>query len=158
MKLKSEVIIEADRATVWRLFGDPNHITRWQPSLESVRLVSGIRGQADAVSELIYDENGRKVVLTETITATREPDFVGGTYASGTASAVVLHRFEDAGDKRTRWIGHWNYTFNGAMRFVALLFRRSMQRRVEADMQRFRDFVHAQTATTDQKTRSAVTT
>jgi carbon monoxide dehydrogenase subunit G len=134
VKLKSEVIIEADRATVWRLFGDPDNLASWQPSLESVRLVSGTRGHPDAVSELIYDENGRKVVLT-----------VGGTYASGTGSAVVLHRFEDAGDKRTRWIGHWNHSFNGAMRFVALLFRRSMQKRVEADMQRFRDFVHART-------------
>ena len=145
MKLKSEVFIEADRAMVWRLFCDPDNLAGWQPSLESVRLVSGTRGQADAVSELIYDENGRKVVLTETITATREPDFVGGTYASSMSSAVVLHRFEDAGENRTRWVGHWNYRFNGAMRFVALLFRRSIQKRVETDMQRFRDFVHAQT-------------
>ncbi len=145
MKLKSEVIIEADRATVWRLFDDPDNLARWQPALESARLVSGARGRPDAVSELVYDENGRKVVLTETITARREPDFIGGTYASGTGSAVVLHRFEDAGDNRTRWIGHWNHSFNGAMRFLALLFRRSMQKRVEADMRRFRDFVHART-------------
>ena len=96
VKLKSEVIIEADRALVWRLFGDPDNLASWQPSLESVRLVSGTRGHPDAVSELIYDENGRKVVLTETITATREPDFVGGTYVI-TSYSIHYTKLYDVG-------------------------------------------------------------
>jgi len=145
MKLKTEVVIDADRATVWKLFDDPDNLKKWQPMLDAVEHVSGTRGQPDAISRLVYDENGRKVTMTETITARREPDFIGGTYESDRGTAVILNRFEDAGDGRTRWIGHWNQRFRGAMKAFAFLFRRSMRKRIEADMRRFRDFVATET-------------
>lgn len=145
MKLKTEVVIDADRLSVWKLFDDPDKLTRWQPMLDSFRHVSGTPGQPGAVSELIYDENGRKVTMTETITARREPDFVGGTYESAWGTAVIVNQFENTPDGRTRWVGHWNHRFNGARKMVAFLFRRSMRKRIEADMQRFRDFVESET-------------
>jgi carbon monoxide dehydrogenase subunit G len=146
MKHKTEILIDADRETVWRLFDNPDNMTRWQPMLKSFTHISGTPGQADAVSELVYDENGREVVLTETITARREPEFLGGTYESKWGTVVIVNLFEQIGDSRTRWSSNTNHVFKGFMKVMALFMRKSICDRIDADMQRFKLFVETELA------------
>jgi uncharacterized protein YndB with AHSA1/START domain len=35
VKHKAEIVIDADRATVWQLFDDPENLKKWQPTLKS---------------------------------------------------------------------------------------------------------------------------
>lgn len=146
MKHKTEVVIDADRATVWRLFDNADNMTKWQPTLKSFTHRSGTPGEPDTVSDLVYDENGREVVLTETITARREPDFLAGTYESKWGNAVIVNHFEDIGDGRTRWAAYHNHTFKGFMKVMALFVARSIRKRSEADMERFKLFVETEAA------------
>ena len=146
MKHKTEVVIDADPETVWRLFDNPDNMTRWQPTLKSFTHRSGTPGEPDAVSELVYDENGRDVVLTETITARRKPDFLAGTYESKWGNVVIVNHFEPVDDGKTRWIGYHNHTFKGFMKVMALFVARSIRKRTEADMERFKLFVETETA------------
>ncbi len=146
MKHKTEILIDADRDTVWRFFDNPDNMTRWQPTLKSFTHVSGAPGQADAVSELVYDEDGREVVLTETITARREPEFLGGTYASKWGTVVILNLFEQIGDRQTRWSSNTNHVFKGFMKVMALFMRKSICGRIDADMQRFKLLVETELA------------
>jgi uncharacterized membrane protein len=146
MKHKTEVMIDADRDTVWRFFDNTDNTTKWQPTLKSFRHVSGVPGQPDAVSELVYDENGREVVLTETITARREPEFLGGTYESKWGTVVILNLFEQTDDGRTRWSSNSNHRFRGLMKFLALFMAKSICRRIDSDMQRFKLLVETEVA------------
>jgi uncharacterized protein YndB with AHSA1/START domain len=146
MKHKTEVMIDADRDTVWRFFDNPDNITKWQPTLRSCQHVSGAPGQPDAVSELVYDENGREVVLTETITARREPEFLGGTYESKWGTVVILNLFEQTDDGRTRWSSNSSHRFRGLMRFLALFMAKSICGRIDSDMQRFKLLVETEVA------------
>jgi len=60
--------------------------------------------------------------------------------------AIVWRLFDDEiADGRTCRCVYWNLRFTGAMKFTAFLFRRSMRKRVEADMRCFRAFVEAET-------------
>ena len=138
MKLKVEVIIDADREIVWRHFDDPDKLSKWQPTLESHRYVAGTPGEPDAVCELRYMEKSRQRVVRETITARRAPDFLAGIRESAYANAVVVNHFEDAGEGQTRWIAYWNYTFTGVAKFKTLFTHRSYKNRIEDDMQRFK--------------------
>ena len=138
MKLKAEVIIDADRETAWRYFDDPDNLSKWQPTLQSCNYVSGTSGQPDAICELRYMEKSRLRVVRETITARREPDFLAGIRESGYSNAVVVNRFEDAGDGKTRWIAYWNYSFSGIAKFKTLFTHRSFRIRIEDDMNRFK--------------------
>ncbi|MBT8088356.1 MAG: SRPBCC family protein [Gammaproteobacteria bacterium] len=146
MKLKTEVVIDADRATVWRLFDDTGNLHRWQPTLKSCKHQSGQPGEPDAVAKLVYDEKGREIVLTETITARRQPDFLAGTYESKWGAAVVVNQFEETADGRTRWTAFWNHSFRGVMKFMALFARKSIIERTEGDAQRFKLFVESMVA------------
>lgn len=146
MKHKTEVLIDADRDTVWRFFDNPDNMTRWQPTLKSFTPISGTPGQADAVSELVYDENGREVVLTETITARREPEFLGGTYESKWGTVVIVNLFEQVGSRQTRWSSNTNHIFKGFMKVMALFMRKSICGRIDADMQRFKLLIETELA------------
>jgi len=146
MKHKTEILIDADRATVWRIFEDPENMPKWQPTLRSLTHKSGTPGQPYAVSELVYDEDGREVVMTETITARREPSFLGGIYDSKWASIVIVNHFEETDTGQTRWVSNANCRFKGFMKIMALFMRKSICYRTDADMNRFKLLVETRLA------------
>lgn len=148
MKLKAEVTIDADPATVWRYFDDADKLVEWQPSLTSVTHESGVPGQPDAVRKLEFEKGGRSRVETEMVTARREPDFLAGTVDSASGTAVVVNHFEEAGEGSTRWVAYWNYRFKGKARLTALFTHKSVQKRMEADMQRFKLLVETSESAT----------
>lgn len=147
MKLTYEVVIEADRRAVWALFDDRDKLQRWQPALQSVRHVSGEPGRPGAVTELTYNEGVRKVVVTETITERRQPDFVAATYAAPYGVSLIVNRFEETDGDATRWSVWCNTRFRGLMKAMALFIGGSLRRRTESDMQRFKLLVESEAAT-----------
>jgi hypothetical protein len=138
MKFRHEIVINADQDAVWAAFEDPENIKAWQPTLESFALRSGDAYQPGTVAELVYEENGRKVMLTETITERREPHFLAGTYESPTGSALIVNHFEDAGDGRTRWAMYGNHSFKGILRVIGIFFAGSIRKRNEEMMNNFK--------------------
>lgn len=146
VKHKTEIVIDADVATVWRMFDDPDNMQKWQPTLKSFTHKSGTPGQPDAVSELVYDENGREVLMTETITARREPYFLGGTYESDWANVVIVNHFEEIEPGKTRWTMNLKYGFKGFMKIMALFLRNSICTRSDDDMNRFKLLVETAVA------------
>ena len=82
MKLKFATVIDAGREAVWAAFDKPDNMTRWQQHLVSFKHISGEPGQPGTVSELTYDEKGKKAVLKEMITERRDPDLLSATYES----------------------------------------------------------------------------
>lgn len=146
MKHKAEIVIDANLDTVWRMFDDPDNMTKWQPTLKSFTHKSGTPGQPDAVSELVYDENGREVVMTETITARRQPYFLGGTYESKWANVAIVNHFAEMPDNKTRWTMNSKYGFKGFMKIMALFVRKSICARSDTDMNRFKLLVETAVA------------
>jgi len=146
MKHKAEVLIDADRATVWRFFDDPGKMSKWQPTLKTFTHKSGSPGQPDSISDLVYDENGRDVVMTETITARREAEFLGGTYESKWGTVIVFNYFEDTSDGKTLWRSSVNYVFKGFMKIMAIFMRKSICIRTDTDMNRFKLMVETEVA------------
>ena len=149
MKFRNEIVIDADQQSVWAAFDDPENIKAWQPTLESFAQKSGERGQPGSVAELVYDENGRKVRLVETITERREPHFMAGTYESGAGNALIVNYFEDAGDGRTRWVMYGNHAFKGAFRLLGIFVAGSIRRRNEDLMNNFKLFAETRQAERD---------
>jgi len=143
MKYNTEIVIDADPATVWAAFDNPDNMRRWQPTLKSFTQRSGEPGQPGAVAELVYDENGRNVVLTERITERRDPDFMAGSYESAWGTAVIVNHFEAMGENQTRWVSYWNHKFRGFFKLLVPFMKNSMCRRLDDDMQRFKLMVES---------------
>lgn len=146
MKMKFAIVIDASLDSVWAAFDNPGNMPRWQQNLESFLHVSGEPGQPGAVSELTFDEKGRKVVLTETITERRKPDFLAGTYDSPMGKTLIVNHFEAVDEKTTRWTAWCNFNFRGIMKIMSLFVIGSIRKRTEADMERFKLMVETDLA------------
>ena len=146
MKLKSEIDIDAPVEVVWAAFDSPDNTGRWMRNLDSITTTSGEPGQPGTITELVFDENGREVILKQTVTERRAPDFLAVTFETPGGSMLVVNHFEALGDHRTRWSSWCNFNFTGLMKFFAIFMRGSIRRREEADMQRFKLMVESDLA------------
>ena len=146
MKMKYEAEIRASRDLVWATFDDPDNLSRWQPTLESYTHMAGEPGQPGAVSELVYDENGKKVTMTETVTERRKPHFMAGTYDNDWATSRIVNHFEEIDDNTTRFISYTNMNFKGIMKIMSVFVSRLIRARAEADLNRFKLLVETEAA------------
>ncbi|MDH4253764.1 MAG: SRPBCC family protein [Gammaproteobacteria bacterium] len=149
MKFNFCVDIGVGRAETWQAFEDLALLPEWQSALVSVEHKTGVRGQPGSVAELCFRENGRRVVVQQTITERRKPDFRAAIHESAAAKALIVDTFDSLPGGGTRWSSWINVSFRGATRFVALFAARTMRRHVEEDMQRFKLLVETRAAEAD---------
>lgn len=138
MKQSCEIEFDAAVEDVWAAFTNPDNMSRWIRNFESFKPISGEPGQPGAVAEVAFDENGKRVVLKETITERRDPDFLAGTYEADHGTTIVVNHFEAIDDKTTRWTSWHRFTFTGIMRFFAFFISGAINKRTEGDMGRFK--------------------
>jgi len=146
MKLNYEQTIDASLATVWAAFDNPANIGRWQHNFQSFTHKSGEAGQPGAISELVFNEKGKMIVVKETIMERREPDFMSGTYESEYGTTIVVNHFAAIDANATRWTSWCKFTFKGFMRFLTLFIAGSIRKRTEADMHCFKLMVETDEA------------
>lgn len=104
MEFSHEVVINKDREEVWKIFDNPDNLKKWQPTLKSFEPQSGQPGQVGATSKLIYEENGREIVLTETIKSRDYPQEFSGSYSSSHATNNLTNKFLTLDDGAMKWV------------------------------------------------------
>jgi hypothetical protein len=148
MKFSSSVDISVGHAAAWAAYANQATLPDWQPTLRSVEHRSGVPGQPGAVTELTYEEGGHRVVMLQTVTECRQPDFRASVCETAAARMLVVDTFETLPDGGTCWTSWVRVTFKGAMRVLALFSRTSIRKRIESDMQRFKLLVETRAAGT----------
>ena len=148
MKTRHEIIIDAPHDIVWAAFDNRDNMRRWQPNLREYAHRSGTPGNPGAVTELVYDEKGREIRMTETITERRESDFIAAVYTTDWGKTIVVNHFEDAGDGKTRWVVYANHFFKGMMKIMSVFSARSIRERTQNDLDRFKLLVESERAGT----------
>ena len=138
MKLSFVVTIDADLDTVWGAFNNPDNMGRWQTNFDSYTHMSGEPGQPGSVAELMFNENGKNVVLTETITERREKSFLAGSYESTHGTTIIVNQFRAIDANQTLWTSWCKFSFKGFMKAMSLFISGAIRKRTEADMQRFK--------------------
>ncbi len=146
MKLTYKQVIDASLAAVWAAFNDSSNKGRWQQNFASCTHTSGDPGQPGAISELVFSENGKMLVIIETIAELREPVFLSANYESKYASTIIVNHFESIDENTTRWTSWCNITFRGFMKIIALFIAGTIRKRTEDDMHRFKLLVETDEA------------
>ncbi len=149
MKIRVEAEIRASRDFVWAVFDNPDNLPRWQPTLESFTHQTGEAGQPRVSSELVYNENGKKITMIETVTERRKPQFMAGIYESARTTSLIVIHLEEIDDNTTRFVSYTNMKFKGIMRILSLFVGNSVRIRAEADLNRFKLLVETDAADTN---------
>ena len=139
MKLTIETTLEKPIDAVWRAFDNTENLKLWMPTLKEFQHISGAQGQPGAVSRLTFVENGRNIVMDETILTRREPSEFSGRYDSEYGANDVSNRFESMAGGQTKWTLEAEFSFKGFFRFLAPAFRGMIRKRLNDDCARFKE-------------------
>lgn len=140
MKYTTEVMIDLPRSRVLELFDDPDNLPKWQKGLRSVEPLEGSPGMPGAKTRLVYDQEGRKVDITETVIARNLPDELSVLYEMQGVKNRAVNRFYEVERGMTRWVMTNEFKFSGLMAVAALVMRRAFPRQTLKDMKRFKVF------------------
>lgn len=145
MQFRLEIILNASRLDVWEAFDNPGNLPKWQPNLRSFHLEGGLPGRVGAVSQLVYEEDGRETVLTESITERAEPYLLKGMYEGDGLTQIIKNTFSALSLEQTRWVVESEIVVRGFFRRLMLRWfsQRGIMARMQADMQRFKEMVES---------------
>lgn len=139
MKFKLELPIHKSRAEVWKLFDDPNNMSKWQPSLIKIERLSGTAGQPGAVSRLTFKSGEREYALIEKVLFRVEPERLDGVYENEYAENIVRNTFLEQGQEATLWKVEVLFRFKTLfMKILGTLKRKNFVIRTQRDMERFK--------------------
>lgn len=142
MQLQLEITIARDRLFVWRQFDDPEKRSRWQENLQEIEYVYGDAGKPGSVTQYIFNENGEKEVVEETVLERKPPGQFVARYHSSEDARRVDERFETIGGNQTRWIRLVDVRAHSLLgRVRNALFKGGIEREMSAEMERFKRMV-----------------
>jgi len=139
MHYSQEVVIDAPRDKVVRLFTDPTHFTEWQPGLECYELIVGEQAQTGARAELTTRAGNRVTGMSETVERNALPDELDVIYETHGVWNRNINQFIVESPTTTRWISDNEFRFQGARKALALL-EGSFKRESLDTMERFKAF------------------
>ncbi len=132
------VDINAPLDLVLELFDDPDNLPKWQRGFVSWTLREGEQGQVGAIADVVFENKGRRIDMTEEVTARNLPEQFDGLYRWGKNHNTVTNRFIAIDDDTTRWEATCAYTLNSVgMKLMGLLFGKKFR---EQDLEFLQDF------------------
>jgi len=143
MKYKTEVMIDLPRDQVVEIFDDPDSLPKWQEGFVSMEHQSGEYGKAGMVSLLKYDNNGRKIELTETIESRNLPEAFIAIYETEGVWNRHENYFFDEGDT-TRYVTDTEFKCTGFMRLFTLFMPGMFKKETLKQMNAFKTFAEAE--------------
>lgn len=144
MQFTLATVIAASREQVWRTFADADARGRWQPTFVAARQIQGEAGEAGSIAELVYNDNGRGIVVTETAGEMRPPEYLVIATESQAASGEIEHIFSPLDDGSTRWGLTANFRIRGlAPTLMSVCLRGVIAGRYLRDMRLFKRLVEA---------------
>ncbi|MCH4889582.1 SRPBCC family protein [Acidaminobacter sp. JC074] len=143
MKYTCEVLINKPRSEVIDLFDSVDNLYKWQDGLKSFDILEGTKGQDGLKSRMVYANNGKEMVMTETIEKFNFPDQMIAIYEANNVWNRCDNKFVDQGDK-TLWIMETEFVCSGFMRLITFFGKKAFINKTSEDMNAFKRFAERQ--------------
>jgi hypothetical protein len=150
MKYATEITINKPIEKVIELFDNTDTLKHWQRGLVSFEPLSGTPGQPGAKSKLLFDMNGRKIEMIETITVRNLPDEFSGTYEAKGVFNVVKNHFTAVDPNTTKIVSEQEFEFKGFMKVIAALMPGSFKKASDQYLTDFKAFAEEGKSVQDQ--------
>ena len=73
---ESEIVVDKPAKEAWAVMSDPTNLAKWIEGFKRTELVSGQENTVGAVSKVYVDDNGKEMVMEETITAIKQNELM----------------------------------------------------------------------------------
>lgn len=139
MRYVCEVTINKPREEVLEFFDNPDNLYKWQKNLKKYEIIEGEPRQDGVKSRFTYDENGKKVVMIETIEKFNYPDQMIAIYEAKNMWNRCVNDLIDQGDN-TVWRLDSEFRCKGFMRLICLFGQKAFVNQTMNDMNNFKAF------------------
>lgn len=143
MNYTLEVTINLPLDRVIELFDSAENLPKWQPGLQSFEPLSGEPGLPGVKSRLLYDENGRKIDMVETIIKRDFPDEFSALYETKGVQNWTINRFYADGLEKTRWVMENEFKLSGLMALMGIFMRGAFPKETLKQMNQFKTFAES---------------
>jgi ligand-binding SRPBCC domain-containing protein len=116
---ETRVTINKPRDVVWAYFVDQKNLSNWLPKVKSIENISGEPMTAGSKFKMTFEEDGREIVMTETMTEVKDKEVFAFILENEIMKANARLTFIDKGDS-TEVVE--NNTFEGGNIFWKSLF------------------------------------
>lgn len=136
MTYVTEIEINLPRPEVLALFHNEDFLKSWQPTIKSFTRIKGTKYQKDCVTEFLYDNKGKDMLITETILHTDYPDTYEAFYEAKNMKNWEINTLTDT-EGKTRWHAKHIFKMSGFMLFLSL-FKGMFVKQSNSDMLAFK--------------------
>ncbi len=143
MKYTLELTLDLPLDRVIELFDSSENLSKWQPGLKTFEPLSGEPGQAGAKSRLVYDENGRRIEMVETIIKRDLPDEFSALFEAKGVKNWTTNRFYADGPEKTRWVMDNEFKLSGLMALMGIFMRGTFPKETMKHMNQFKTFAES---------------
>jgi len=96
---ESRVVVNAPVEQSWAVFSDPSRMGEWLVGFKSIETVSGQPDSVGSKYKMVFEENGRLMKMTETVTAIKPNELFAFTLDARPMIDKVEVRFSGDGEK-----------------------------------------------------------
>lgn len=140
MKISSVITINRPRERVVELITNPDNTPKWQSGVKSIQLLSGEKDQVGAKSRVVFEFNGFRLEIVETVVKRSPPDLFSSAFEARGVKNTVINRFYEVEPDKTRWVMKNEFHFGVLMSVVGVLIRDVISKQTVESMRRFKLF------------------
>ncbi len=140
MKYQTSIEINMSRDRFLEILEDPEGMKNWQPGLLSYEFLDEDRKSPGARMRLIYDMNGKRLEMIETLQERSLPDTMTFTYEAKGVWNRTVNRFELIEPDRVRWTQFNEFRCRGLMAVICFLLPGSFRRETARSLERFKTY------------------
>ena len=146
MKFKGHQDINQPLEKVAAYFADPQYLGEYQDGFVKKELISGEEGKDGAISEMLYHQQGRDLLMTETIVSNQLPHSFEAFYHHKHMDNTMKCTFTALSENQTRYEYEFEYVRMAWVipKLMGLLFPSMFRKQGEKWMTQFKEFVEKQ--------------
>lgn len=137
MNYTSEITIALPREKLLDLFQNDRFVLSWLDGLKIIRHISGKRFHRGSITEMVFDMDGKDVVIVETILETNYPDSYDAHYKTKAMINITRNKLIDQGDS-TLWQSENIFKLSGLSRIFEPFMKKQFVKKTNADMQKLK--------------------
>jgi hypothetical protein len=140
MKYQTSINVELPRSRLLEILEDPEGWKSWQPGLISYEFLDEDHTIPGAGILLVYDMNGRKMQMRETLVERLVPESMTFIYEAKGVWNQVVNRFTEEDGKTTKWVQENEFRCRGFMALLCALMPGSFKKETRKSLQLFKNY------------------
>ncbi len=95
------VTVNAPASKTFEVFNNPENMGKWMDNFISIENISGEKNQIGSKWKMVFNENGRELVITETITAFEQDKLFAFEFEDEFAKFLIQIHFDEVNGQTT---------------------------------------------------------